>query len=93
MATHSSILENPMDGGAWWVHGVSSRGPNSWTRLSNLSHSFSSINLFVFVYFRLHWVFVAACELSPVAASRSYSLSVVLRFLIVVVSRVAEHRL
>ena len=24
MATHSSILENPLDGGAWWatVHGV-----------------------------------------------------------------------
>ena len=58
------------------------------TEQLNLSHSFSSINLFIFVYFRLHWVFVAACELSPVAASRSYSLSVVLRFLIVVASRV-----
>ena len=33
MATHSSILENPMDRGAWWatVHGVT----KSQIRLSN----------------------------------------------------------
>ena len=35
MATHSSILENPMDGGAWraTVHGVA----KSQTRLSDLT--------------------------------------------------------
>ena len=35
MATHSSCLENPMDGGAWWaaVHGVA----RSQTRLSDLT--------------------------------------------------------
>ena len=37
MAPHSSILENPTDGGAWWaaVHGVA----KSWTRLKRLSSS------------------------------------------------------
>ena len=32
-----SCLENPMDGGAWWVtvHGVA----KSWTRLSDFAHS------------------------------------------------------
>ena len=34
-----SCLENPMDGGAWWVtvHGVT----KSWTRLSNFTFTFS----------------------------------------------------
>ena len=37
MATHSRILENPMDKGAWWatVHGVT----KSWTRLSNFAYT------------------------------------------------------
>ena len=37
MATHSSVLENPRDGGAWWaaVYGVA----QSWTRLKRLSSS------------------------------------------------------
>ena len=34
----------------------------------------------------LYWVFVAACRLSVVAASRGYSLVVVLRFLTAVAS-------
>ena len=36
-----SCLENPMDGGAWWaaVHGVA----KSWTRLSNFSFTFITI--------------------------------------------------
>ena len=38
MASHSSTLENPMDGGAWWaaVHGVA----KSRTRLSNFTVTF-----------------------------------------------------
>ena len=38
MASHSSTLENPMDGGAWWaaVHGVA----KSRTRLSNFTLTF-----------------------------------------------------
>ena len=31
-------------------------------------------NLFIYFYFWLHWVFIAACRLSLVAASRAYSL-------------------
>ena len=51
----------------------------------------SSEHLFIF-YFWLHWVFVAVCGLSLVAASRGYSL-VVLRLLTVVASLVLEQRL
>ena len=38
MATHSSTLTPPIDGGAWWaaVHGVA----KSWTRLSNFTFTF-----------------------------------------------------
>jgi len=38
MAPHSSTLENPMDGGAWWaaVHGVA----KSRTRLSDFTFTF-----------------------------------------------------
>ena len=32
------------------------------------------IYLFIYPFFWLHWVFVAVCELSLVAASRGYSL-------------------
>ena len=34
---------------------------------------FFNINLFIYFYFRLPWVFVAACGLSLVAASGGYS--------------------
>ena len=39
MATHSSCLENPMDGGAWWatVHGVA----KSQTRLNYFTFTFT----------------------------------------------------
>lgn len=47
--------------------------------------------VFFFIYFWLHWVFIAAGELSLVVASRSYSPVVVFGFLIVVASLVAEH--
>ena len=42
MATHSTCLENPRDGGAWWaaVYGVT----QSQTRLKRLSSSNSSSN-------------------------------------------------
>lgn len=46
----------------------------------------------VFVYW-LCWVFVAASELSLVAVSGVYSLTVVCRLLIVVPSLVTEHGL
>ena len=44
MATHSSILENPRDGGAWWaaVYGVT----QSRTRLKRLSSSSSSSSMY-----------------------------------------------
>ena len=45
-----------------------------------------------FIYFWLHWVFVAACGLSLVVASGGYSVAV-RRLLIAVVSLVAEHGL
>ena len=51
------------------------------------------INVFlinnVFIYFWLHWVFVAALELSLVVASGGYSLVAVCELLIVVASLVA----
>ena len=47
----------------------------------------------LFIYFWLHWVFVAGCQLSLVAASKGYSLIVVHGLLIVVDSLAAEHRL
>ena len=40
----------------------------------SLSLFLSFINLFIlFIYFWLRWVFVAACRLSPITASGSYS--------------------
>ena len=49
MATHSSVLENPRDGGAWWeaVYGV----VQSRTRLKRLS---SSINKALKICIFLH---------------------------------------
>ena len=52
---------------------------------------FSLINQFV--YFWLHWVFIAAQWLSLVASSGGYSLVVLCRLLTVVASLVAKHRL
>ena len=55
------------------------------------SNSFFFFNLFI--YFWLHWVFVAVCELSLVAASGGHSSVAVRGLLIAVASPVAEHRL
>ena len=50
------------------------------------------LNIFLFYFFIwLCWDFVAAHGLSLVAASGGYPLIVVLRFLTVVVSLIAEH--
>ena len=46
----------------------------------------------LFIYFWLHWVFLAAGRLSLVV-NRSYSLALVLRLLVTVVFLVAEHGL
>ena len=47
----------------------------------------------LFLYFWLHWVFVASCRLSLVTASGGCSLVAVLRLLMVVASLVEEHGL
>ena len=49
--------------------------------------------LYLFMYFQLHWVFVAAHRLSLVAANGGNSLVAVCGHLIAVASVVAEHRL
>ena len=49
--------------------------------------------LFIYFYFWLHWVFVAMCKLSRVAASRGYSLAVVCGFLTEEASLAVEHGL
>ena len=83
-----SCLENPMDRGAWWaaVHGIA----KSRARLSNFTFSF---HFHLFIYFWLHWIFVAVCGLSPVVASGCPSLAVVCGLLFLVASLVAKHGL
>ena len=51
------------------------------------------MNFLKFIYFWLHWVFVAAHGLSLVVASGDYSLVVVCGLLIMSVPLVAEHGL
>ena len=48
---------------------------------------------FFLIYFWLHWVFIAACGLSVVAARGSYSSLRCAGLLIAVASLAAEHRL
>ena len=50
-------------------------------------------NIYLFVYFWLCWVFVAASGLSLVVERRGYSLVAVLRLLITVASLAAEQQL
>ena len=50
------------------------------------------INIYL-IYFRLHWVFVAALRLSLVVVIRGYSLAATRGLLIAVVSLVSKHRL
>ena len=49
--------------------------------------------MYLFIYFSLCWVFVAACGLSLVAVIEGYSLVVVHGFLIAVASLVVGHGL
>ena len=54
-----SCLENPRDGGAWWVavYGIT----QSWTRLMRLSSSSSSngvLHFFESVYLSLYFIFI-----------------------------------
>ena len=53
---------------------------------------FNLIYLFIYLFIWLHWVFVAVCQLSLVAASWGYSVAV-RGLLIVVASLVVEHGL
>lgn len=50
-----------------------------------------NFNFYLFAYFWLGWVFIAACELSLVAESVGYSLIPVHALLVVVTSLVLEH--
>ena len=52
-------------------------------------HSMFFKKFIYFIYFWLHWVFVAVCGLSLVAASGGYSLLRCVGFLIAVASLVA----
>ena len=61
--------------------------------ISNVENLTKWIFKFLFVYFWLYWVFIAACELSLVVASRGYSLIAVCRLLTAVASPVVEHGL
>ena len=54
---------------------------------------FCFLQIYLFMYFWLHWVLVAVFGLSLVVASRGYSLLAVLGLLTAVASLVAEHRL
>ena len=62
---------------------------------SHLGHlsSLTTLTLFFFFSSWLHWVFIAACRLSLVAASGGVLFIAVLRLLIVVASLVVEHEL
>ena len=60
---------------------------------SHLNHG-DFLNIFLlFVYFWLHWVFIAVRGLSLVVASGRYSLAATLWLLVAVTSLVAEPRL
>ena len=54
-------------------------------------YTFSNVSLFI--YFWLHWVFIAVRRLSLVVASGDYSLAVVLGLLGTVASLIVEHGL
>ena len=49
--------------------------------------------IIIYIYFWLHWVFIAMHRLSLVMAREGYSLVSVCRYLIAMTSLVAEHRL
>ena len=49
--------------------------------------------IYLCIYFWLHWIFVAACELFSSCGEQGLLFVVVRRLLIMVVFLVAEHRL
>ena len=61
--------------------------------LKNKTALMYSVILKILIRLWLHWVFIAVCSLSLVAASRSYSSLVMCGHLLVAASLVAEHRL
>ena len=106
MATHSSIPAWEIHGQRN-LAGYSPQGRKESDPTEATQHSFSTHNILLYVYTTfslsihqflsiyswLHWVFVAVCRLSLVAASGGYSLVAVCGLLTVVVSLVEEHRL
>ena len=54
---------------------------NSSACIVSFSPSSFFLNFYLFIYFWLCWVFIAACRLSLVAANRGYSLLEVRAFL------------
>ena len=73
-------------------HGLRITVPQVLSVISHLNHGDFKNNL-LFVYFWLHWVFVAVRGLSLVVASGSYSLVATLWLLVAITSLVAEPRL
>ena len=88
-------MEQPREDGMPGVPGTRSAdnsAPGAQGRFSHLNHGDFKNNL-LFVYFWLHWVFVAVRGLSLVVASGSYSLVATLWLLVAITSLVAEPRL
>ena len=75
------------------IHSFSYSFPYSLSQNIEYSSAQGSLFLKVFIYFWVHWVFVAASGLSLAAVSRGYSLVAVCRLIIAVASLVAEYRL
>ena len=68
----------------WELVGVGSGRVGTWEEETTQG-------ILLFVYFWLHWVFIASCRLSLVTASRGYPL-VVCGLIIAMASLVVEHR-
>ena len=66
-------------------------GKGNLGRSERVALTYIHYQIYLFIW--LHWVFVAACGLSLVVASRGYSFIAVCKLLIAMASLVAEHRL
>ena len=85
------------------MRGIRAQGPSPWSLQSGSLHVAPTLLLAncvtllvfkkLFIYFWLHWVFIAACGLSLVAVSGEYCLVAVCGLLTAMASVVAEHRL
>ena len=85
------------------MRGIKADWPSPWSLQSGSLHAAPTLLLAncvtllvlkkVFIYFWLHWVFVAVCGLSLVAVSGEYSGVAACGLLTAVGSVVAEHRL